>query len=304
MVGLTECLFEAWLQRLPRGCIPLRHYWRAASCPHCPWPCVGPPRPADTWCYVSSFRSSVAGMTFGHTPVSSFCFLCFFSSARILWCCIVSCHCQASQASPTFPLAGLWQSLSSAGTHVIDFVLPRSIIVDATLPRVMRVWPAVNSADFWCAKSRQVSWWRCAWSGLCVCCEVTRLHLTLRWLRLRRWSCNCASAAPQHTPVYTCVVDWMSPVWRKRRKHPSMNNAKGWVRFPSLKKERLRRKWWESRCMRGPGWRASRYHVICFKHFMEWEYNVSSQAHTHTPSIFCVPWMGMLTSKKKKVIVY
>ena len=78
-------------------------------------------------------------------------------------------------------------------------------------------------------------------------------------------------------PAYTCAVaDCMSAVWRNPEKHPSMKEVKGWVRFPSVKKEPMRRKLWEERCKRGPGWRATRYHAVCSKHFRKWENDAPS----------------------------
>lgn len=44
---------------------------------------------------------------------------------------------------------------------------------------------------------------------------------------------------------------------------------KGWSVFPK-KKQRGRRKLWETRCKRGPKWRATRNHAICSKHFIDW----------------------------------
>ncbi|KAK3890051.1 hypothetical protein Pcinc_005966 [Petrolisthes cinctipes] len=49
-----------------------------------------------------------------------------------------------------------------------------------------------------------------------------------------------------------------------------MADVKGWAKFPSAKVESKRRKLWESRCRRSEGWKATRYHRISSRHFVDW----------------------------------
>jgi len=46
-------------------------------------------------------------------------------------------------------------------------------------------------------------------------------------------------------------------------------DVKGWCVFPR-KKDPVRRKLWETTWKRGPRWRATKDHAICFKHFINW----------------------------------
>ncbi|KAK3894839.1 hypothetical protein Pcinc_001414 [Petrolisthes cinctipes] len=72
-------------------------------------------------------------------------------------------------------------------------------------------------------------------------------------------------------PVFVCAVaDCKSDSRKYAEKHPYMADVKGWAKFPSAKVESKRRKLWESRCRRSEGWKATRYHRICSRHFIDW----------------------------------
>lgn len=65
-------------------------------------------------------------------------------------------------------------------------------------------------------------------------------------------------------PKYTCAVaDCTSYSHRKD------DTVKGWSVFPR-KKDPARRRLWETRCKRGPTWKATKHHAICSKHFINW----------------------------------
>lgn len=65
-------------------------------------------------------------------------------------------------------------------------------------------------------------------------------------------------------PKYTCAVaDCTSYSQRKD------DTVQGWCVFPR-KKDPARRRLWETRCKRGPTWKATKHHAICSKHFVNW----------------------------------
>lgn len=65
-------------------------------------------------------------------------------------------------------------------------------------------------------------------------------------------------------PVYICAVADCDSVSSKAEE-----SVHGWVRFPN-KADGIRKSLWETRCKRGPKWRASKHHAICSKHFIDW----------------------------------
>lgn len=65
-------------------------------------------------------------------------------------------------------------------------------------------------------------------------------------------------------PVYTCAVADCNSISKKKNQ-----GVKGWTVFPR-KKDAARRRLWETRCKRGPTWRATKDHAICSKHFIDW----------------------------------
>jgi len=65
-------------------------------------------------------------------------------------------------------------------------------------------------------------------------------------------------------PVYTCAVADCTSISRKKNQ-----GVKGWIVFPK-KKDAARRRLWETRCKRGPKWKATKDHAICSKHFIDW----------------------------------
>ena len=65
-------------------------------------------------------------------------------------------------------------------------------------------------------------------------------------------------------PVYTCAVADCNSVSKKKNQ-----GVEGWTVFPK-KKDAKRRRLWETRCKRGPHWRATKDHAICSKHFIDW----------------------------------
>ncbi|MPC90452.1 hypothetical protein E2C01_085440 [Portunus trituberculatus] len=73
-------------------------------------------------------------------------------------------------------------------------------------------------------------------------------------------------------PSYTCAVAGCSSSSRKQDV-----DVIGWSVFPSRKKHPTRRKLWETRCKRGAEWRATQYHAICSKHFVDWHQELSCQ---------------------------
>lgn len=64
-------------------------------------------------------------------------------------------------------------------------------------------------------------------------------------------------------PNYTCAV---ADCTSARKNDPAV---KGWCVFPR-KKDAARRRLWEYKCKRGPKWKATKYHAICSKHFINW----------------------------------
>lgn len=74
--------------------------------------------------------------------------------------------------------------------------------------------------------------------------------------------------------IFVCAVaDCKSSNRLHPDKSPWMSTVKGWARFPSCKKDEKRRRLWEKRCRRLEGWKATRNHAICSKHFIEWGEN-------------------------------
>ena len=101
-------------------------------------------------------------------------------------------------------------------------------------------------------------------------------------------------------PSFSCAVaDCKSAKWKNPSEHPHMNDVKGWVRFPSIKKEPQRRKLWETRCKRGHSWRATTYHAICYKHFTGWRDGKPSQEHPN-PECFAYNDWGNLPKQRKE----
>lgn len=79
-------------------------------------------------------------------------------------------------------------------------------------------------------------------------------------------------------PVYTCAVaDCKSST---RKEDPEV---KGWTVFPR-KKKAARRRLWKMRCKRGNTWKATKYHALCSKHFIDWN-NGPSPLHPD-PELF------------------
>lgn len=94
-------------------------------------------------------------------------------------------------------------------------------------------------------------------------------------------------------PKYTCAVaDCNSYSERKDEQ------VKGWCVFPR-KKDSTRRKLWETRCKRGPNWRATKYHAICSKHFTDWGQG-PSPSHPD-PELFAYNRWGKKKSPRKSV---
>ncbi|KAK3893458.1 hypothetical protein Pcinc_002721 [Petrolisthes cinctipes] len=86
--------------------------------------------------------------------------------------------------------------------------------------------------------------------------------------------------------VFVCAVaDCKSSSKKSADKWPEITNVKGWAKFPSVKREPKRRKLWESRCKRGAGWKATRFHRVCSRHFNNWEETRPSSFHPD-PELF------------------
>lgn len=81
-----------------------------------------------------------------------------------------------------------------------------------------------------------------------------------------------------------------------------MVGVKGWVTFPSAKKEPQRRKLWEQRCKRGINWKATRNHAICSKHFREWKGKKPSPEYPD-PECFEYNNWGKLPAPRRKNIL-
>ena len=87
-------------------------------------------------------------------------------------------------------------------------------------------------------------------------------------------------------PVFICAVaDCKSDSRKKAEKYPYMADVEGWAKFPSAKKEAKRKKLWENKCRRGEGWRATRFHAVCSRHFIDWTANGPSPSHPN-PELF------------------
>ncbi|KAG0714207.1 hypothetical protein GWK47_014565 [Chionoecetes opilio] len=102
--------------------------------------------------------------------------------------------------------------------------------------------------------------------------------------------------------VFVCAVaDCKSDSRKKVEKHPCMVEVKGWVKFPSAKKEPQRRKLWEDRCRRSHGsggWKATRFHAICSRHFINWIGNGPSSSHPDPKQFAYNDWGKKLSYKR------
>jgi len=92
-------------------------------------------------------------------------------------------------------------------------------------------------------------------------------------------------------PVYTCAVADCTSISKKKKQ-----GVKGWTVFPR-KKDAARRRLWETRCKRGPQWRATKDHAICSKHFIDWCQG-PSPSHPD-PELFAYnQWTATRTTKR------
>ncbi|KAK3854721.1 hypothetical protein Pcinc_038815 [Petrolisthes cinctipes] len=65
-----------------------------------------------------------------------------------------------------------------------------------------------------------------------------------------------------------------------------MAHVKGWAKFPSAKVESERRKLWESKCKRSEGWKATKHHRICSRHFVDWVLGLGPSSSNPDPELF------------------
>lgn len=63
-------------------------------------------------------------------------------------------------------------------------------------------------------------------------------------------------------PVYVCAVADCDSTSKKP-------DVSGWVKFPK-RTDGIRKSLWETRCKRGPKWKATNNHAICSRHFIDW----------------------------------
>ncbi|KAK3887875.1 hypothetical protein Pcinc_008025 [Petrolisthes cinctipes] len=101
--------------------------------------------------------------------------------------------------------------------------------------------------------------------------------------------------------VFVCAVaDCKSSLKKSTDKWPEMTNVKGWAKFPSVKREPKRRMLWENRCKRGAGWKATRFHRACSRHFNNWEETGPSSIHPD-PELFNYDWGKKHSQRSRNV---
>ncbi|KAK3892503.1 hypothetical protein Pcinc_003734 [Petrolisthes cinctipes] len=163
--------------------------------------------------------------------------------------------------------------------------LYKSILGRLMIPRTFSTWKAVT--DFDMKNDRNHLPLQAVDFGVQFNIELARTRTsTITTRRLRpRFSSGVKPFGVNMTVFVCAVADCKSSSKKSADNWPEMTNVKGWAKFPSVKREPKRRKLWESRCKRGAGWKATRFHRVCSRHFNNWEETRPSSFHPD-PELF------------------